>query len=87
MNRALILWRIAKESMTLIEEALNIRAPQFLKRLNKNDRQQSKVIRKIRTIKRSKKFRLKKKISLSKLKLRNRLVIYPSRRLRERPTN
>ena len=54
--------------MTLIEEALNIRALLSLKNLNQNDRPQSKVIRKIRTIKRSRNLQLKKVISLSKLK-------------------
>ena len=67
MNRAQIRWKIAKESLTLIEEAQNIKAPLFLKNLKKNDRTQSIVIRKIRTIKQSRKFRLKKVISLSKL--------------------
>ena len=67
MNRAQIRWKIAKESLTLIEEAQNIKAPLSLKNLKKNDRTQSIVIRKIRTIKQSRKFRLKKVISLSKL--------------------
>ena len=67
MNKAQIQWMIAKESLILIEEAQNIKAPLSLKNLKKNDRTQSIVIRKIRTIKQSRKFRLKKVISLSKL--------------------
>ena len=45
MNRAQIRWMIAKESLTLIEEAQNIKAPLFLKNLKKKDRTRLEIIK------------------------------------------